>query len=88
MQFCPMMEVSFFLIRLVLPIWGKEAGRDSYPEFPDVIIPIDDSRSPTEHYNSDWKCTMTQFSRLFFHKIKNDGLCELAYFFLGIKLYL
>ena len=62
---------------------GRGHSRDSYPEFPDVIIPIDDSRSPTERYNSDWKCTMTQFPA-FFHKIKNDGLCEL--FFGGIKL--
>ena len=70
MQFCPIIKVSFYSIRLVLTIWGKEAGRDSYPEFPDVIIPIDDSRSPTERYNSDWKCTMTQFPAFFFTKSK------------------
>ena len=44
---------------------GRGHSRDSYPEFPDVIIPIDDSRSPTERYNSDWKCTMTQFPAFF-----------------------
>ena len=58
---------------------GRGHSRDSYPEFPDVIIPIDDSRSPTEHYNSDWQCTKwLNFSRLF--STQNHKWTDLLFF--------